>query len=89
MDWEETIQLVSSGRSLASFLDYASEAEKIRLQSLMLFCESCRLHLYRSSESDEFEDDHAEDNNEHMGFIEGEVENDYEPFCDMRIPDGV
>lgn len=86
MDWEETIQLVNSGRSLASLLDYPSEAENNRLLSLMRYCGSCRLDVCTSSESDESEDDQTEDNNEHMRFIEDEVEGDYAPLGDMRIP---
>lgn len=86
MDWEETIQLVESGRSLASLLKYPSETEKNRLLSRVRYCVSCRVNGYTSSEGDESEDDLAEDNNEHMGFTEGEVEGDYEPFGDMRIP---
>jgi hypothetical protein len=86
MNWEGTIQLVNSDKSLASLLDYTSEAERKRHRSLMRCCESCRSYVYTSSESDESEDDQAEDNEEHMGFIEGEVEGDAEPLGDIRIP---
>ena len=85
MDWKEASHLVNSGTSLASLLEYPSEAEKDRLNFLVHCCEDCRLEVYTSFESDDSEDDQAEEDDEHMGFIESEVEDNEDSFSDMRV----
>lgn len=86
MTWEETIQSVKSGRSLASLLEYPSKAEESRLNFLMRHCEDCRSEVYTSSESDDSEDDQTEDSDdERIGFIESEIGDDEDFLSDIRV----
>jgi hypothetical protein len=85
MNWEETVELVESGRSLAILLQFPSEEAKDALFESISYCEDCRLDTYISSESDESEDDQTEDDAEHMGFIESEIEGDENPLSGMRV----
>lgn len=86
MNWVQTVELVESGRSLASLLKFPSEEARDALLVSIAYCEDCRADTYTSSdESEESEDDQAEDDDEHMGFIEGEVEFEEDPLSDMRV----
>ncbi|GAB7331330.1 hypothetical protein MBLNU13_g02769t1 [Cladosporium sp. NU13] len=84
-NWEEAVELVRSGRSLASLLEYPSEEERYILDLSMDHCETCRFDMHASSESDESEDGQTENDNEHIGIIEGDVEGDGDPLSDERI----
>lgn len=85
MDWEEACQLVNSGRSLASLLEYPSQAEEERLNFLVSCCETCRVHTQAPPESDDSEDDTEDDDDEHMGFIESEIGDDEDNPGDLSV----
>ena len=69
MNWEDTIECVVSGRSLASLLQFPSKEEEDRLNIAMRFCNACR--LYRGS--GDSQDEQGEYQHAWIGFIEREV----------------
>jgi hypothetical protein len=85
MNWDDTIELVRSGRSLASLLQFPSEQAKHMLRVFMVYCKDCLGGHLASFESDESEDDEEDDDYEHMGHVEDEVEVDEDTISDMRV----
>lgn len=84
MDWQGIVELVRSGRSLDSLLEFSSDEEEDRLRLEGAYCESCLkqksgtraiFHSDAGSASEDSEFDTEEDNDETMAFIETEVEN--------------
>lgn len=80
MDWEETIELVRSGGPLASSLECVPYEEEDRLHFQEIYCQDCRAAMQKSWESEESQNNRANDSNEHMGFIESELDDDEQPF---------
>jgi hypothetical protein len=72
--WEAVVGLVESGRSLASVLEFASEAEMERILEASEICESCERNRYENSMSEGHRSDSEEDFSEWMGFVEVEPE---------------
>ena len=86
LKWEDIIESVRSGNPLTSLLQFSSQAEEDRLNFLMSYCRICRWNMQTPSESDDSEDDQAEDDDEQMGFIESELEDDEDSLGDLKTP---
>jgi hypothetical protein len=81
-DWEEIVEFVETGKSLAGVLEYlVSEKEGI-FGSSVHYCKNCRVRVRSPTESDGSQDDQAENSDENT---ESDSEDDEDPLTGMRV----
>ena len=73
LDWDETIELVKSGRSLANLLHSLSKEELKESDESTEFCGVCEGSPESVCKSRSSQRTQEEDTDENMGFIEGEI----------------
>jgi hypothetical protein len=73
LDWDETIELVRSGRSLANLLHSLSKEELEESDESTEYCGVCEWSPESVCKSRSSQRTQEEDTDENMGFIEGEI----------------